>query len=142
MTALRRIGYAALLVASIFHYAPSLASAEETARGRFVLMHEVRWGNASVPAGEYEFNYDPNGITPVLTIKKVSGSQEAFMLLVPAREIRADTGSSQIVLESTSAGRYVTAMKLPECGMVLHFNVPRATEKQMARTMTASAAGQ
>lgn len=143
MNSLRKLGYAVLLAASILNYAPTLASAEEAARGRFTLTHEVRWEGASVPAGEYEFAYDPDSVTPVMTITKVSSPRASFMLMIPVREESKSRDSNRLVLESTPEGSYVSAMELPECGLTLRFRVPNAAEKQMAKAVTAaSSSGQ
>jgi hypothetical protein len=133
MKTLRNFGYAALLAATIFNYAPHLASAEEPSRGRFKLAHDVHWENAVVPAGEYAFAYDPGSISPVLTITKLDGLRASFMLMVPAREEDSSKGSNALVLESTPVGSYVSTLKLAESGVTLHFWLPRATEKQLAK---------
>jgi hypothetical protein len=144
MTSIRKFVYAALLAVTALNLAPTLASAQEPARGKFTLTHEVRWGNAKVPAGDYEFSFDVDGISPLLTLSKISGAPAGFMLLVPMTEEIKGPAVSRLVLESTSDGSYVSAMQLPEFGMTLHFVVPNhTTERQIARAATtASASGQ
>ncbi len=139
MNSLRNLGYAALLSASTFNFAPTLASAEEPARGKFILTHDVRWETASVPAGEFEFAYDPNSVSPVLTITKVSGPRASFMLIVPTREESKSHGSNRLLLEGTPEGSYVSAMELPECGVTLRFRVPHTSEKLIAKAGSAAA---
>jgi len=131
----RNFGYAALLAATIFNYAPSVASAEEPSRGRFKLAHEVRWENAVVPAGEYSFSYDPDSISPILTITKMDGTRASFMLMVPAKDESSPKDSNALVLASTPTGSYVSALKLAESGVTLYFWMPRATEKQIAKAL-------
>ena len=140
MTSLRKLGYTVLLAASILNYAPSLAAAVEPARGHFTLTHEVRWENTNIPAGDYEFAYDPNGVSPVLTITKVNGPRASFMLMVPVREDSKNMDSNRILLERSGEGSYVSALQLPECGVTLRFEAPRATVKQMARAVTTGGA--
>lgn len=139
MNSLRKLGYAALLAASIFNFAPTLASAEEPARGKFILTHDVRWETASVPAGEYEIAFDPDNVSPVMTITKVSGPRASFMLMVPTREESKSRDLNRLLLESTPEGSYVSAMELPECGVTLRFRVPHTSEKLMAKVASASA---
>ena len=67
MTSIRKFAYAALLAFTALNFAPSLASAQEPARGKFTLTHDVHWGNASVPAGDYRFSFDPDGASRMLT---------------------------------------------------------------------------
>ena len=133
MKTLRHFGYAALLAATMLNYAPSPASAEEPSRGHFKLVHDVHWENAVVPAGEYAFSYDPDSLSPVLTITKTDGPRASFMLMVAARDASSMKDSNVLVVETTPAGSYVSALRLPESGVTLHFRAPRAAEKQLAK---------
>ncbi len=135
MTTIRKFVYAAILAAAAMNFAPSTAAAEEPAHGKFKLTHEVRWANAVIPAGEYAFSYDPFETSPVLTLTKLSGPRAGFMLLVPTAEPSKGADSNQIVVETTAAGSYVTALELADCGMTLHFAVPARPVKQIANTV-------
>jgi hypothetical protein len=140
MTSIRRFVYAAVLAATTLNFAPSLASAQEPARGHFTLTHEVRWENARVPAGDYEFTFNISSVAPVLSLTKTSGARTSFMFLVPVTDASKPADTSQLLLESTPAGSYVSVMQLPDFGMSLHFIVPaRAAGRQIARAATAGA---
>ena len=141
MTTIRKFVYAALLAAAAMNFAPSTASAEEPAHGKFKLTHEVHWANAVVPAGEYSFSYDPYETAPVLTLSKLSGTRTGFMLLVPNADPSKGSDSNQIVVETTSDGSYVTALELAECGMTLHFAVPARSVKQIAKALPVGPSG-
>ncbi|HTZ81736.1 MAG TPA: hypothetical protein VMB66_01005 [Candidatus Acidoferrales bacterium] len=143
MRSIRNIAYAALLAAATFTIAPVSASAQ-AAHGKFTLTHDVFWGSAKIPAGAYAFSYDPNNVTPVLTLSKISGAPGGFLVLVPSSDPTKTSDSSLLVLESTPAGSYVSAMQLPESGITLRFAVPEhATEKQVAKAgLLASRSGQ
>ena len=140
MNTVRKYVYAALLAAAAMNFAPTNAAAEEPAHGKFTLKHDVNWGNAVVPAGEYSFSYDPYDRTPVLTLTKLSGTRTGFMLLVPIVDPSKKSDSNQIVLETGADGSYVTAMELAECGMTLHFAAPVRPVKQIAKAVPAVAA--
>lgn len=136
MTSIRKCIYAALLALTPLNFAPATASAQEPAHGRFTLSHDVHWANTVVPAGEYQFSYESNGIG-LLRLDKVSGERSGFLFLVPDTADSKPKDVSQLVLETTSAGSYVSAMQLPEFGVTLRFNVPSAkTDKQMAKAGT------
>jgi hypothetical protein len=139
MTTIRKFVYAALLAATAMNFAPSLAAAQEPAHGKFTLKHNVNWGNAVVPAGDYEFSYDPYQSKPVLTLSKLSGTRAGYMLLVVTTENSKPSDSNQLLLETTAGGSYVSAMELTECGMTLHFSVPSHPLKQMAKAIPAAA---
>jgi len=145
-TSIRRFVYAGTLALTALNFAPSLASAQAPAKGTFTLAHQVRWQNAIVPAGEYRFKYEWDGVAPVLTVSKLSGAPTGFLFLIrDTEESASSSGANQLVLENTDAGSYVSAMKLPEFGMTLNFKVPaRSIEKEkiaMAATTAGASAG-
>lgn len=134
MLSIRKLGYATLLASAIFNSCPSLA-AEEPSHRHFTLTHEVRWENATLPAGKYEISYDPDGISPVLTVTKMNGPHASFMLMVASKEVSSPKDSDALVLESAPAGSYVSALRLPESGVTLHFWTPRVAQKQLAKAV-------
>jgi hypothetical protein len=138
MTATRKFVYATLLALTSLNFAPSLASAQEMATGKFTLKHEVHWQNAIVPAGEYRFAVNAEGPTEVLMLSKLDGRRAGFMLMVRDTDDSKTTGPSQLVLKTTAEGSYVSQMQLPEYGMTLHFRIPESSEKQIARAVTAA----
>jgi hypothetical protein len=137
MTNIRKFVYATLLALSPL--APTLASAQEPARGEFKLPHDVHWQNAVVPAGEYRFSFEADGAMGMLTLSRISGPRGGFIFLVSnTDEVKPSTDLSRLVLEITPGGSYVTTMQLPEFGVTLHFPVPtHAADKQIAKAGTA-----
>ncbi len=144
MKTIRNYVYAAALAVTALNFAPTLASAQEPVHGKFTLTHEVHWGGASLPAGDYAFSYAPDNGSRTLTITKLSGNRSGYMVLVPNTEDAKPSDASRLVLVATPRGSYVSAMQLPEFGMTLHFTVPsHATERQVAKAATtATASGQ
>jgi hypothetical protein len=140
MTSIRKFAYATLLVVTALNFAPSLASAQEPAHGKFTLTHDVRWENAKVPAGDYEFSFDPDAASHLMYLTKLSGSRAGFLLLVPNTEDAKPTDQNRLILETTPDGSYVSAMQLPEFGMTLNFTVPAHTEKQIAQAASTASA--
>jgi hypothetical protein len=143
MTLIRKFAFAALLAVSALSLAPTVASAQQPAHGRFTLTHDVRWGSAKVPAAEYEFSFHPENPSPVLVLTKVSGAPTGFLMLVPSTKNAKPSPVNRLVLETTPEGSYVSEMRLPEFGMTLEFAVPlHVAEKQVAKAVTPAAAGQ
>ena len=141
MKSIRNYVYAATLAASALNFAPTLASAQEPAHGKFTLAHEVRWGSAKLPAGDYEFAYDPYTGSRMLSLSKVSGTRAGYIVLVPDTDDSKPSDLSRLVLLATADGSYVSAMQLPQFGITLHFAVPsRTTERQIAKAGTMAAA--
>jgi len=144
MKTTRNYVYAALLAASALTFTPSLASAQESARGKFTLTHEAHLGNATLAAGDYSFSFDPDNGTRMLNISKLSGARTGYMVLVSDTEDSKPSDQSRLILEATPDGSYVSAMQLPEFGITLRFTVPsHTTERQIAKAGTsATASGQ
>jgi hypothetical protein len=141
MTTIGKFAYATLLAFTALNFAPGLASAQEPAHGNFTLSHQVHWGNAKVPAGDYEFFFDPDAAAHLLRLNKLSGAHAGYMLLVPTIEEAKSSDLSRLVLQATPDGSYVSAMQLPKSGMTLYFSVPsHPTEKQIAKAATMAAA--
>ena len=141
MTSIRKFAYAAVLAATTLNFAPTLATAQESARGKFTLTHDVRWGAAKVPAGDYSFAYDLSPGSRTLSLTKLSGTRAGYLLLVTATDDNNSTDDNRLVLESGTDGSYVTAMKLPKVGMTLYFPTPsHSTNKQIAATVTTASA--
>jgi len=143
MKTIRNYVYAAMLAATALNFAPSLASAQESAKGKFTLKHEAHLGNATLAAGDYAFSIDPDNGSRMLNLSKLSGARTGYMVLVTDTEDSKPSDQSRLILEATADGSYVSAMQLPEFGMTLHFAVPSHTERQMAKAATTAApAGQ
>ena len=133
----------ALLAVSAISFTSSAVAAVEPARGKFTLLHDVHWGNALVPAGDYEFSYDPYQPSAVLTLTKLSGARAGFMVLVTSAEESKSSDSNQLLLRMVAEGKYVSAMQLARCGVTLYFMVPSHPLKQMAKvTPSGASSGQ
>jgi hypothetical protein len=143
MKTIRYYAYAAMLAASALNFAPTLASAQEAAKGKFTLSHEAHLGSATLAAGEYAFSFDPDSGSRMLNLSKLTGARTGYMVLVTDTEDSKPSDQSRLILEATTDGSYVSAMQLPEFGMTLRFTVPSHTERQIAKAATtATASGQ
>jgi hypothetical protein len=140
MKTIRNYVYAAMLAGTALNFAPSLASAQESAKGKFTLTHDAHLGNATLAAGDYAFSFDPDNGSRMLNLSKLSGARTGYMVLVTDTEDSKPSDQSRLILEATPDGSYVSAMQLPEFGMTLHFSVPPHTERQIAKAATTAAA--
>ena len=84
MTSFRNFAYATLLAFTALNFSPKTASAQEPMRGKFTLTHEVRFGNAKLQAGNYEFSFDPNATSRMLTLSKLGADRTAYLVVVPS----------------------------------------------------------
>jgi hypothetical protein len=141
MNTIRNYVYAAALAVTALSFAPTMASGQEPVHGKFTLTHEVHWGGATLPAGDYAFSYAPDNGSRTLSISKLSGDRRSYMVLVPNTDDAKPSDTSRLLLVATPGGSYVSAMQLPEFGMTLHFSVPsHTTERQIAKAATAATA--
>jgi hypothetical protein len=140
MKSIRKLAYFALLTLSVFSITPTLAAAQE-ARGSFTLTHDVRWQDIDVSAGEYEFSLHPMGASHLLLLRKADGRGTGYMMLVRNTDEAESSDLARLTLVSRSGKSYVSAMKVPQSGVRLHFIVPSETgEKQIAAARTVAAA--
>ncbi|MFZ1053903.1 MAG: hypothetical protein WBP65_20325 [Candidatus Sulfotelmatobacter sp.] len=139
MKSIRKFVYAVVLTLSALNFAPILASAQDEA-GTFTLPHEVLWQNATVPAGDYRFTLQPVGPSEMLTLRKLSGTPESFMLMVNDTDVADSSKTASLVINSKFGERYVSAMNLPQFEVTLHFAAPANSGKEVAEMHTASAA--
>jgi len=141
MKSIRTFAYAALLTLSAFSFTPTPAAAQE-ARGSFTLTHDVRWQSVDVSAGQYAFSLQPmGGASQLLVLRSTDGRGAGFMMLVNNTEEAGSSDLARLFLVSKSGKSYVSAMKVPQSGVLLHFIVPPETgEKQIAAARTVAAA--
>lgn len=142
MKTIRNYVYAATLALAALNLVPSLASAQDRPHGKFTLAHEVHWGGATLPAGDYGFSYTSDNGSHTLTIMKLTGARASYMVLVPNTDDARSSDTNRLWLVATPDGSYVSSLQLPEFGMTLHFMVPSHSERQIARSGTTAASGQ
>jgi len=136
MSIVRRFVYTALLAVTAVNLMSGAAVAQGAARGNFRLTHDVYWGNARVPAGDYEFFYEPYQAKPVLTLTRLNGPRAGFMLLVATAADSKPWESNRLLLETTPDSTYVSTMQLAECGVTLYFPPPSHSAKPITKSVT------
>jgi hypothetical protein len=142
MTTIRKFVYSALLAFTTLSFAPIQVSAQELAQGKFTLAHDVHWGKALVPAGDYGFSFDPAASPRVLTLSKLNGTHAGFLIMAPTTEDAKSSDMSLLLLRITSDGSYVSTMQLPAFGITLEFDVPSHPIVQQIAATTATSAAQ
>jgi hypothetical protein len=138
MSSLRKFIYSGLL--ALTSLAPAPASAQES-RGEFTLTHSVLWEKAIVPAGEYVFTFKSEGPTGVLTLTKLDSPHAGFMFLVTDTEESRPSETSKLTLQRVSAGSYVRAMTLADCGVTLRFTAPPPMKEKVIALNGSPASG-
>src|SRR5574341_2312953 len=80
---------AALLAATCLHVIVA-AAAPAAYRGIFKLSHEVRWGKAVLPAGEYLLRVEYSGLATLVTIGEAKTRKTIALLVSVASEDNKD----------------------------------------------------
>jgi len=113
-----------------------MAKAQEW-QGKFTLPFEARWGQASLPAGDYSFTVDQTAAAAVITLS--SGQKTVALIHAQGHDLKTMDSSSLIIANGRGMNT-VRELKLGDLGVVLYFppSHPRQTaaeEKQMAKVI-------
>lgn len=119
------IGFLAACVSAI----PASA---QNIKGSFTVSHEIRWQNATLPAGDYTFSRQSTARRSALIVTGPNGS--VFELASAISERKAD-GPSVLILERRGGTFFVSEMDLSGMGLQLQYDVPKVpkNEKELAQ---------
>ena len=111
---------------------PIVANAQITnPQGQFRLQHEIQWGKATLPAGDYSFTiYSTKDNTPFALVRSRDGKQTAFAM--PTAVDAAEPGGSYILI-SNDGTRRVRLLNLPEAHLSLSFGPLTKREREVLR---------
>lgn len=117
-----------LVSAGIF---ASTASAQNAAQGSFTLTHEIRWQNATLPAGDYTFRLKSAVRGDAMTVTGPNGSVFEIASVIDHK----GDGPSILKLERRGEAYFVSQMDLPQVGIQLSYVVPKAPkgEQELAQ---------
>jgi len=98
------------------------ATAQGVYNGSFTLPHEVRWQNATLPAGDYTFEMKSLEASSLIRLNGPKGSQ--FIPALVADEKVSE--QSMLVIETRGSISAVTELRLSGIGRTLRYAVPKA----------------
>jgi hypothetical protein len=102
------------------------ASAQNAFQGKFILANDVRWANASLPAGDYTFSLN----SPTMPGRVfLQGPNGGVFILTTVIDNRHEGDSSRLTVEHRGGVSFVRSMYLAELGVELTYSVPK-TPKQ------------
>ena len=97
-----------------------VANAAPLYRGRFSLPHQVRWGQAVLPAGEYLLKFADVQTRVFVVIQDAkSGKDVAYLTPVTKSEAR---GTSALLIANDGDQQVVHSLRLAELGEVFIFD--------------------
>jgi hypothetical protein len=117
----RMLVIAAVALAGVFASAVP-AAAQNAFQGSFTLPYEVRWQNATLPAGDYTFDMKSMATPSRITVKGPNGSQ--FIAAIVADEKASER--SMLVIEHRGNRAVVSELRLAEAGRTLRYSTPKA----------------
>jgi hypothetical protein len=104
----------------------SSASAQNAFQGKFTLPNDVRWANASLPAGDYTFSLNSTTMAGRVFLQGPNGG--AF-IITSVIDNRNGGDSSKLTIEHRGGISFVRSMYLADLGVELTYSAPK-TPKQ------------
>lgn len=113
---------AALLAATCLHVIMA-AAAPAAFQGIFKLSHEVRWGKAILPSGEYLLRVEYSGPATLVTIGEAkTGKTMAFLVSVASEGNKDEKEESVLLIGIRNGQATVHSLKLNQLHTVLIFD--------------------
>ena len=106
-------------------FGASASQAQAIYKGSFTLNHDVRWQNATMPAGDYTFTVQSSTRSKPVLVTGPNGTVFQMPLVTAETKI-AD--QSKLILEWRGDNLCVREMELGEIGLNIRYTVPKATE--------------
>ena len=96
----------------------SVVANAQPLRGTFSLPAQVRWGAATLQAGDYAFSSE--GVSKGYTLQLMKDGKMVATLLTNGHD-PAVSGRAVLVVHEGKGGPTVREMRLPDAGVILHF---------------------
>jgi hypothetical protein len=97
------------------------ASAQSAYAGTFTLTEEVRWGSATLPAGDYSFVLQSQGLPAKIVVRGSNGAH--FVTTVSSDHQNWDRPSS-LKIQRVGNTRVVSELYLAQIQLELRYHVP------------------
>ena len=104
----------------------SSASAQNASQGKFTLPNEVRWGDTSLPAGDYTFS-----LKTMFNQVFLQGPNGGAFILTSVTDKRNEGDSSKLTIEHRGGISFVRSMYLADLGVELTYRVPKTPKKDV-----------
>ena len=106
----------------------SSASAQNAFQGSFTLPNDVRWANATLPAGDYTVSLNSPTMPGRVFLQGPNGG--AF-ILTSVIDNRHEGDSSRLTIEHRGGVSFVRSMYLADLGVELTYSVPKTPKKDV-----------
>jgi len=129
MKILKRASQLVLVALALVLSASVGKSQEARYEGTFTLPFEVRWGNATLPAGDYTLRVDDVYASRIIYIQ---GEGKSIMVPAGVPDQREISNHSQLDLVETAHGYAVRSLEAGQLGLSLDYAVPKNKTTQNA----------
>ncbi len=116
-------------------FSASASQAQAIYKGSFTLAQDVRWQNATMPAGDYTFTVQSTTRSKPILVTGPAGT----IFQLPALTEQTTIGEqSKLILEWRGDNLCVREMDLAQVGLNIRYHVPKATQndKLLAKAHT------
>jgi hypothetical protein len=114
------------LVASLLLVGVALAA--PIYRGSFTLPYDARWGQATLPAGDYMIRFEDVGSRAFLVVKETKSGRDVAFLAPVATNETTSTGQSALLVTNQGNQRVIHSLRLAELGEVFVYDSKAASE--------------
>ena len=108
-------------------FGASASQAQAIYKGSFTLAQDVRWQNATMPAGDYTFTVESTTRSKPVLVTGPAGT--VFQLPIVTSETKIGE-QSKLILEWRGDNLYVREMDLAQVGLNIRYHMPKATESE------------
>ena len=96
-----------------------VAQAAPLYRGKFSLPYAVRWGQAVLPAGDYQLRFEDVQTRVFVVIQDVKRHED--IAFIPAMTVGEAQGKSALLIAAEGNQRIVHSLRLGKLGMVFNY---------------------
>jgi hypothetical protein len=106
------------------------ASAQDAFKGSFTLTSEVRWGQASLPAGDYTFTLQSSVMPARIVVRGANGSQ---FVITSSMDVKSIDAPSNLQVVRRNGESRINRLYLADLHLVLNYQErSKSKDKELA----------
>jgi len=106
------------------------ASAQAAFKGSFTLTSDVRWGQASLPAGDYTFTLQSSAMPARIVVKGANGSQ---FVITSSMDVKSIDAPSNLTVVRRNGESRINRLYLADLHLVLNYQErSKSKDKELA----------
>ena len=106
------------------------ASAQDAFKGSFTLTSDVRWGQASLPAGDYTFTLQSSAMPARIVVKGANGSQ---FVITSSMDVKSIDAPSNLQVVRRNGESRINRLYLADLHLVLNYQErSKSKDKELA----------